>query len=125
MFSMKRIIAAAGSAAALALPLLVFAQVTVDTTPFSGTITQVLNLFNVVVVPILIAIVVILLVISAFQFAFSAGDEEKRKTARDRIIWGLVGVVIIFSIYGIVRMLAVAFDSDTAAIPTLPPITLP
>lgn len=39
-----------------------------------------------------------------FEFIAHAGDETKRKEGRSAILWGLVGLVIIFGAYGIVNL---------------------
>ena len=39
-----------------------------------------------------------------FQFIAHAGDETKRKEGRSAIMWGLVGLVIIFGAYGIINV---------------------
>ena len=39
-----------------------------------------------------------------FQFIAHAGDEGKRVEGRSAILWGLVGLVIIFGAYGIINI---------------------
>ncbi len=94
-----------GITASFLLPIVVAAQVVVNTGPLRTFFNQLLGIFN-DILPFLLAIVVILLIVWAFQFATSAGDEEKRKGARDKIIWGLVGLVLLMSMYGITNILA-------------------
>ena len=116
----KKVALATSAIAAFSLPMLALAQTTLDTTGLEGLLGQLVDIFNDVLVPVLVAIAVMWLIIAAFQFALSGGDEEKRKAARDKIIWGLVGVVLIFAIYGIIGIVAGVFTSDET-IP-LPPV---
>jgi hypothetical protein len=39
-----------------------------------------------------------------------AGDPAKRKTGREAIFWGLIGLVIIFGAYGIINIALGTFD---------------
>lgn len=39
-----------------------------------------------------------------FEFVRQAGDEKKREEGRQAILWGLIGLVIIFGAYGIIRL---------------------
>lgn len=49
-----------------------------------------------------------------FGFIAHAGDAGKREEGRDAILWGLIGLVIIFGVYGIINLVLGTF--------TLPPI---
>lgn len=52
-----------------------------------------------------------------FEFIAHAGDEAKRAEGKNAILWGLVGLVIIFGAYGIINIaLGTVF-------PNLPPVT--
>jgi Type IV secretion system pilin len=44
-----------------------------------------------------------------FEFITHAGDETKRKEGKNAILWGLVGLVIIFGAYGIINIAMGAF----------------
>lgn len=120
----KKVAATISATAAFGLPMLALAQLVVNPGPIRGLTQQVLDVFNAVVVPILVAIAVVWIIIAAFQFALSGGDEEKRTAARNKMVWGLVGIVIIFAIYGIVRVLAVIFTPTIGALPSTPSILL-
>lgn len=39
-----------------------------------------------------------------FKFVSNAGDDEARKKGRSAIMWGLVGLVIMFGAYGIINI---------------------
>lgn len=39
-----------------------------------------------------------------FEFIAHAGDETKRQEGRKAIMWGLIGLVIIFGAYGIINL---------------------
>ena len=39
-----------------------------------------------------------------FEFIANAGDETKRSEGKKAIMWGLIGLVIIFGAYGIINI---------------------
>lgn len=52
-----------------------------------------------------------------FQFVAHAGDEGKRKEGKDAILWGLVGLVIIFGAFGIINVALKTFNIDRSLVP--------
>jgi predicted cobalt transporter CbtA len=40
-----------------------------------------------------------------FQFISGAADKEKRQTGKDHIMWGLIGFLIMFGVFGIITIL--------------------
>ena len=83
---------------------------------------RVLNEFLVKVVVQIINPIILLLAATAFvvflwglfQFIWHAGDEAKRVEGRKAVLWGLIGLVIIFGAYGIINIALGTFN--------LPPI---
>ena len=81
-----------------------------------------LNAFLAKVVEQIINPIILLLAAGAFiaflwgvvQFIFHAGDETKRTEGREAILWGLVGLVIIFGVYGILSLLTGTFNLPPA-----------
>lgn len=47
-----------------------------------------------------------------FQFIVHAGDEKQRTEGKNAILWGLVGLVIIFGAYGIINLALGTFNID-------------
>ena len=45
-----------------------------------------------------------------FEFVLRAGDAKKREEGRKAILWGLVGLVIIFGAYGIINIALGTFN---------------
>jgi len=43
------------------------------------------------------------------QYVLSSGDETKKKDGKQVMIWGLVGLAVMFSVYAIVRILGNTF----------------
>lgn len=55
-------------------------------------------------VQLMVAAAVAWVIWSAFQFVLSAGDEESRGKARDGIIYGIIGIAVMLSVWGLVRI---------------------
>jgi len=53
-----------------------------------------------------------------FLFIKNAGDDTKRADAQRAILWGLIGLVIIFGVYGILNIALATFG-----LPPVAPIT--
>ena len=51
-----------------------------------------------------------------FEFIAHAGDETKRKEGRQAIMWGLIGLVIIFGAYGIINLALVTAFPDSPSV---------
>ncbi len=103
---------------AFLLPVLgVFAQ---TPAPTGGTLTNVStviarfqNLIN-LIIPFLVGLAVLVIIYGIFNFISSAGDEEARATAKQFIIWGIIGTFIMLSVWGLVTILYNTFGTDAA-----------
>jgi hypothetical protein len=62
------------------------------------------------IILILSAVVFVVFLWGIFEFVLHAGDGAKRKTGREAIFWGLIGLVIIFGAYGIINVAMKTFN---------------
>ncbi|MEK7569217.1 MAG: hypothetical protein AAB497_03855 [Patescibacteria group bacterium] len=56
-------------------------------------------------ISLMIGAAVLYVVYSAFGFVMAAGDEEARAEKRSGIIYGVIGVAVMVSVYGLVNFL--------------------
>lgn len=56
------------------------------------------------IILLLSAVAFVLFLWGVFEFVAHAGDETKRTEGKRAIMWGLVGLVIIFGAYGIINV---------------------
>ena len=103
----KKLIIALSAVTILAMPLAAMAF-DPGTTPNSVQldIVQIINIILNFLWPIFAGFAVIMFLIAGFMFLTSQGDPSKVDTARQAVLWGVVGVVvglIAFSIPLIVR----------------------
>lgn len=66
--------------------------------------TVIVPFFDTGVIPLLYALAFILFLIGIVRYFFMGGEEAREK-GKTFILWGVIGFVVIFSIWGIVRLL--------------------
>ena len=99
---MKKIVQKVGIGAAMfLLPAVAFAQyqVTNSSTLFSAT-QSILN----AVIPIIIALAIVYILWGIVQ-SFVKGSEEERKAGHMKILYGIIALFIMISIWGLVNIL--------------------
>lgn len=72
----------------------------------SNVVIQIIN----PLILLLVAVAFVLFIWGGFKFIANAGDETKRSEGKRAIMWGLIGLVIIFGVYGILNIALGAFN---------------
>src|ERR1035437_10685259 len=103
--SKKKIISLVGFGALVA-PLFVFATNNIQ--GMVGTIGTIVN----AVLPVLIALAVVVFVWGVISYVIGA-DEDAKKKGRDKIIYGLIGLVVIFAMWGLIAIIGNTFGVTT------------
>ncbi len=67
--------------------------------------TGIIGIINTVIVPVIFALAFLVFIWGVFKFVANAGDETKRTEGRKFILWGLLGIVVLFSVWGFVNLL--------------------
>ena len=72
----------------------------------SGT-TGIIGVINTVVVPLIGALIFLVFIWGVVKYFFinNGGDADKLKEGRDFIFWGILGIVVFFSVWGFVNLL--------------------
>jgi predicted membrane channel-forming protein YqfA (hemolysin III family) len=88
----------------------------------SGFVTIVSTLTSIAnaLIPFLFAIAVVVFIYGIIRYILARGSEEK-VSARGYIIWGIVGIAVIASLFGIINLLQNAFGVSTSQLPLTPP----
>jgi hypothetical protein len=92
---------------AFALPALAFAEVTT----FNSLLFKFSNMIS-AVIPFIISLAVLVFIYGIFMYVIS-GDEDAKASAKDKILYGIVGIFIMISVYGLVKILVATFNLDT------------
>ncbi|KKS57873.1 MAG: hypothetical protein UV23_C0021G0006 [Candidatus Nomurabacteria bacterium GW2011_GWF1_42_40] len=74
------------------------------------------------ILPVLISLGVIYFVWGVVQY-FIAGGEEAKKAGKDRIIYGIIGLTVIVSLWGIVYLVVATFGLGGSSAPVPVPLT--
>ena len=71
----------------------------------SGT-TGIIGIINTVIIPFIGALAFFVFVWGVISyFFFHSDDEKKRAEARQFIFWGILGIVVLFSVWGFISLL--------------------
>lgn len=100
------------------LPVMAFAQVS-DVEDLITTITDIIGM----IVPLLLAIGLVVFMWGLITYLMKAGDEEGQKGARSLMIYGIIILFVMVSVWGLVNILAGTFggaetDVTPPSIPT-------
>ena len=71
-------------------------------------------------IPVIIGIGVVLFLIGVVQYVASGDNEEKREASRNLMIYGIISIFVMVSVWGFVQILSTTFGFNYS-LPTLPP----
>jgi len=77
------------------------------------SLTGVLNKFSELInlaIPLVLALAVLYFFWGLGQFIFNQGSEDKRKDGRDIMIWGIIALFVMVSVWGLIRLLQETFS---------------
>ncbi len=77
-------------------------------TNFADVVKSLIGLIN-VIIPVLAAAAMVFFFIGIVRFVYNNSDEKAHIKDKELIIWGLVAIFVLFSIWGIVRLLITSF----------------
>jgi len=111
-----RFISILGISAVFAIaPLLVLAQAPAD---LKGVADIFLKIFQ-VFVPVIIGLAVLIFLWGIAKFVLNAGNEQAREEGKRLMIWGIVALFVMVSVWGLVQILIATFGV-TPAVPFFP-----
>ena len=61
--------------------------------------------------PLLISLAVVFFVYNVFNYAILASDEDAKKKAKESMIWGIGGIFVMVSVWGLVGILQATFGT--------------
>jgi hypothetical protein len=68
--------------------------------------TGIIGVLNTVVIPVIFAFAFAAFIWGVVNYFFLHGDEEgKREEGRKFILWGIIGMVVLFSVWGFVNIM--------------------
>lgn len=68
--------------------------------------TGVIGVINTIIVPVIFAFAFLVFIWGVVKhFFINSGDEKARGEGREFIFWGIIGMVVLFSVWGFVNLL--------------------
>lgn len=108
---MKKSLLKLGAVALAGAPVLVGAQTISGLLGLLATANDLINRL----IPFIIALTVLVFLYGIFKFVISGGDGEARKEAQGYIIWGIVALFVMVSVWGLVNILVRSVNLDNTA----------
>jgi mannose/fructose/N-acetylgalactosamine-specific phosphotransferase system component IID len=93
------------------LPVMALAQ---STTYITNWITQIQNIIN-SLVPVLVGLAVLFFIWNIFKY-IKSDDPKTKGDAAKGMMWGIVFLAVIVSVWGLVALLQKIFDVDTRGV---------
>lgn len=94
----------------------------INTAYLSGYANSIIYVINSILVPVLMAIAFIVFLYGIFKyFILHGAEEEERKEGRQYAIWGIIGFVVIFTIWGLVNLVGSTLGLYAGGLAPLPP----
>lgn len=91
------------------------------TTTLCDLADNLLTLIDSVLVPLLFAIAFIVFLYGvAKSYIFSHGDSKEVENGHQLILWGIIGFVVMLSLWGLVRVVSDTLGLEGVNAPTLP-----
>lgn len=87
----------------------------------AGVASTILYIINGILVPVIFALAFIVFLYGvATKYIFSHGDEGKIEEGHKLILWGIIGFVVMISLWGLVNVVSNTFGLSGYSAPTLP-----
>lgn len=91
------------------------------TSNICGVASNILYIINAVLVPLLFALAFIVFLYGiAKTYIFSGGEPEEVSKGHKLVLWGIIGFVVMISLWGLVNVVANTFGLYGAPAPALP-----
>lgn len=91
-----------------------------------GAMSKILSLINTVVIPFIFALAVVWFLWGVFLYVKSAGEDGDKKKGQGVMLWGIVGIAVMASVYALVNLLKDTIvsttdsDNNTIVLPQTP-----
>ena len=81
-------------------------------TNFCGLASLILGMLNKAVIPILMALAIVFFIAGVVQYVINPSSSEEREKGQQYMIWGIVGLFAIVSVWGLVAILTGTFGIE-------------
>jgi hypothetical protein len=97
----------------------------VSSTGLFGVLLLIKNFIN-QVIPAIISLTVFFFLFGLFKLVRAGDDSDARNEAKGYVLWGIIALFIMVSVWGLVNILVSSFNLDNTApkLPSVPEVTL-
>jgi hypothetical protein len=96
----------------------------INTSELTTFVESILGAIDSLVIPVIFAIAFLVFIWGVFRyFIAGAAQEEKREEGKKFVMWGIIGFVVMISVWGIVRLLINTLGFENVTRPCLPTIS--
>ncbi|MDD5721481.1 MAG: pilin [Candidatus Pacebacteria bacterium] len=89
---------------------------------FQDVLTYITGIINSAVIPLIFAVATVMFVWGVVQFFILNADEEaKRAQGKQFMIWGIIALAVMLSVWGLVGILGTTFGVGTSVLPQVTP----
>ena len=86
-------------------PALVFAA----SANFKDFVTNLISIFNDIIVPGIFAVAIFAFILAAFKYTVTSGDEDRVNEAKKTLTYGVLAIFVMISLWGLVNILTNTF----------------
>ena len=108
--------------AVISLPVIVLAQGSVDN--LGEGFEAIIDIINSYIIPLIIGVAGLIFMIGVIKYVTAGDDAAGREGARNMMVWGIIALFVMISVWGLVNLLVGTFnldsDLDPRDIPTIP-----
>lgn len=79
---------------------------------FENFVKQIACLINNSVIPLLFSIAVAVFVYGIVQYVINGSDEAGKEKGRQLMVWGIIGLAVMVSIWGMVKLVTNTFGTN-------------
>ncbi len=83
--------------------------------------TYVNCIINLSIIPLFFTLAMAFFIWGVVQYMLANADEHKRETGKQYMVWGIIGLTVMVSMWGLVNILAGTFGLDSSFIPQVSP----
>jgi zinc transporter ZupT len=95
-----------------------------NTSELTSFVESILGLIDSVVIPVIFAVAFLVFIWGVYRyFIAGAAQEEKRDEGKKFVLWGIIGFVVMISVWGIVNLLVTTLGFNSETRPCLPTIS--
>jgi len=84
---------------------------------FNNLVDYVVCIINFSVIPLVFSLAFMLFVYGVVQYVLNDADGAKRQQGKQFMLWGIIALTVMVSVWGLVRLLGGSFGLNTSVIP--------